>query len=161
VCQLGSASVITAFIKPDSPQRDTYIEYVQTMEENHPELQAFVIILSGPDEKLTQELRDLASREENPIKVPLTVLDPEVGLPDSIPINPDADVTILLYRGRHFEKIFEISPDSPTKTMTFTGGTLPQVETLSDEPGFLSDGSDASAELMALDIAAAQMIERP
>ena len=119
VCQLGSAPVIAAFIKPNYSQLLTYFETVQKLFEKHSALQAFIVILSGPDENLMQTLREIANEQK--LTVPLTVLDPEAGLPESLPINREADVTVLLYRGRHVEKVVEILPHSTPKVTDFVG----------------------------------------
>ncbi len=181
VCQLGSSSVIAAFIKLNSPERDTYIKEVQTLYDKNPALHAFVVILSEPNMQLEQELKALTDREK--LTIPLTVLDPTAGLPDSIPINPAADYTLLLYRGKHFEKMIEVSPDSPPKEFTFRGDLSPEVEELTSNdppqanPGFvalnvnfamdagfmapkINAALKASRVFSQLDKAAKQMIER-
>lgn len=160
VCQHGSEPVIAAFIKPNSHLLETYITEVQKLYNDHSKLKAFVVILSGPDEGLKEELVELSERLK--LAIPLTVLDPAIGLPDTLSIHPDAHVTMILYRGRHVEKIFEISPNQPAKIMAFAGDALPQLESIS------VDNSDKNKEsfLMSsaiyetLDKAATEMIER-
>ncbi len=166
VCQLGSAPVIAAFIKPDSSKRYNYIEYVQKLYEKHPSLQAFVVILKDYNEVLKQELTNFAKQKN--ITVPLTLLDPTVGLPDSVPLDVSADVTVLLYRGRFFEQKIECLPDDSIVQTGFLDDALKAksfhglenfTKVVGESASLTNDEFPSVFE--ELDKAAVEMINRP
>jgi hypothetical protein len=110
VCKLGSAPVVAAFIKSEKLESASpLLEQLQRMSDSKAELQAFVVCQGLPDESLKQRLRTFA--EEKHLTISLTVL-PEGQLPPSIPVSPDAENTVLFYRGRQIvRKIENIGPD--------------------------------------------------
>jgi len=88
---------------------------------------------------LEKELSDFAVQKN--IAVPLAFIDPELGLPDSVPVSDDADITLLLYRGRFFEYKIEYLPEGQTKTTNFSSNKSPTVTHLPNE----SPKGDANA----------------
>lgn len=128
VCQYGSREVIAAFIRPDALQRDRYIKHAQDIYNTFPDYQAFAVILAVPEEGLKQELRDVAVALD--LTIPLAFLDPVIGLPDTLPVSPEAECTILLYKGKQVEKLVEVLPNAPTKLLEYAGNALPQVQLL-------------------------------
>ena len=166
ICELGSAPVAVAFIKPQSAQGTTLLEAIQKLYEKHRSLQAFIVFLATSEEGLKQKLRALA--EEKKLTVPLTVL-PEGGLPDSIPVSPEAENAVLLYRGRqivkklenvNFETPFFFPPGSSSNLIGLSANAP-----LDSPPTALGVDAktplDSSATFMELDEAAADMLSRP
>lgn len=168
VCQFGSAPVVAAFMDPNLQERDNYIGYVQLLCEKNPVLQGFIVLLSGPNEELIRELKALAAKKN--LSVPLTVLDPEVGLPSGIPLSKEENLTILFYRKRFFEKKLEITPDGSTKITTYLGSETPTEEIILPKitktgnsfryEGYLQRYEGLPQAFMEMDSAVHEMINR-
>lgn len=165
VCQYSDAPVIAVFIKPEALEKPGLLEAVQKLNDKHPELQPFVVCLSGPDDVLEDKLRDLA-REKN-LTIPLTVLPGKnsvESLYKLLSINKNAEVTILLYSGRYVKQKFEdleffgttFPPtSSPPLGLDFMVAPNPTTEADLADTGELLDASPAFIEL---DEAASRMI---
>jgi hypothetical protein len=104
VCKLGGEPVLALFIKLSELKTSPLLAAVEELRDEHPELQVFVVCLSAHTPALEQELRELAASRE--LRVPLVLL-PTNNLPPSLPVDPAAADTILLYRGRQLKKKFE------------------------------------------------------
>lgn len=166
VCQYSDAPVIAVFIKPEALEKPGLLEAVQKLNDKHPELQPFVVCLSGPDDELEDKLSGLA-KEKN-LTIPLTVL-PRKNSVESLykllSINKNAEVTILLYSGRYVKRKFEdleffetFSP--PASLFTTLESDLVAAPDITAE-GDITDTSeflDNSTAFAELDEAAARMI---
>lgn len=151
---------------------DIVIEYVQKIKDGQPKLQALAVVLSGPEEELTQKLKKLT--DEKKLTVPLAVLDPETGLPDSMAVNPKAELTLVLYSGKHVQNIGELLPGSSPKIMSLRADVAPleasrkfmslDVNTQPHVPEFNALDANTSLETSALfrkfDKEAKEMVDR-
>jgi hypothetical protein len=104
VCKLGSEPVMAVFAKPETLETSGLLEAVQLLSNSYERLQAFVVCISAPDQHLENDLQALAAAKG--ITVPLVLL-PDGKLPASLPVKPDAENTVLTYRGRQITAIQE------------------------------------------------------
>jgi hypothetical protein len=170
VCEYGSAPVVAAFVRPEAIDEPGVLEAIQKLNDKHAALKAFVVCLSGPEDSVENKLLKLA--DEKKLTIPLTLLPDkrsETSIYQSLPIRPNARLTIMLYRGRQVVKVSE--------DLGFRGGsaagaaTVPQGSTLKSFSAFfvrggggsaavphLPESLDDSAAFKELDQAAAEMI---
>ena len=121
VCSLGSAPVMVAFVQPSALDKPGLLEALQVISDTYKLLQVVVVCLAAPSDALEQKLREIA--EVKKLRIPLAVL-PNGELPASLPVNPSAENTVLLYRGRRIRRQFE-----NVDLTTFDLANLPSGET--------------------------------
>lgn len=125
VCKLGSNSVVAAFIREDFIESPGLLEAIQQLSNANEELHAFVVCLNKaqPDEQLKAKLRLIA--ENRKIVIPLMVL-PEGKIPPSLPINEEAENTVVFYKGRRIAKKLEnIRFETPPEVLLFDSSIMP------------------------------------